>query len=67
MTSKGIDAGHNEERGHEMLSKVKTIAIAARLRTERPRIRTKYVLESYLRTTYTYNALLLPAMEKSRL
>lgn len=63
MTRKVITEDNNIKRGNITRSKAKTLATSAILSTGSPRMRTRFILNTYLRRTYKYNSFLLPSAE----
>lgn len=61
MTSEG---DINENRGNSTLQRAGILATAARLGDLNQRHRANYFLETHLRRLYTYNAFLLPYIDK---
>lgn len=66
MTSNGITENNNVNRGNKKRARTKTAAASARLNAAAPRMRKRYILETYLRSTYGFNAFLLPSTEPIR-
>lgn len=62
LTSKGIASSLNEDRERKSISKTKWLAEAAKMDTKGPRKRLSYILETYLRSAYTFNAILIPSV-----
>lgn len=66
LSSKGVLSNINEYRGGKALKKTRYLTTAAGLDTKGPRGRTKYILENYLRISYTFNAFLLPNISSTQ-
>lgn len=64
MTSNGITGSNNVSRGNKTRARAKTVAASARLHTGALRMRSRFILETYLRSTYGYNTFLLPSIEQ---
>lgn len=52
MTRRGISETLNRRRGEKALQRAVTLAQNAKLNTSAPRNRTRYIINTYLRSTY---------------
>lgn len=64
LTSQGLTQRRNKERCKNAMSKVQAILSSTRLGTGLPRGSTSYVMETYIRSQYMYNAILLDETEE---
>lgn len=62
LTSRGIQGSKNIRRGDDAVKKARILAQAAILDKSGQKNKTRLLLDTYLRSRYLYNAILIPSL-----